>query len=79
MMIWHHVEKGQGRPLVLLHGIGMSSDAWAAVFDRLAVQRRVIAFDIPGFGRTPGLPGTYRAERRSHGGQSGRIPAQDGY
>jgi pimeloyl-ACP methyl ester carboxylesterase len=56
MMIWHHVEKGQGRPLVLLHGIGMSSDAWAAVFDRLAVQRRVIAFDIPGFGRTPGLP-----------------------
>ncbi len=54
-MIWHHIEKGHGRPLVLLHGIGMSGDAWQPVMDRLAVQRRVIAFDIPGFGGTPGL------------------------
>ncbi|MGB3624071.1 alpha/beta fold hydrolase [Ketobacter sp. MCCC 1A13808] len=54
-MIWHHIEKGQGRPLVLLHGIGMNSDAWLPVMDRLAVERRVIAFDIPGFGLTPGL------------------------
>ena len=54
-MIWHHIEKGQGRPLVLLHGIGMNSEAWMPVMDRLAVQRRVIAFDIPGFGKTPGL------------------------
>ena len=54
-MIWHHVEKGQGRPLILLHGIGMNSEAWGPVFERLAIQRRVIAFDIPGFGRTPAL------------------------
>ena len=54
-MIWHHIEKGHGRPLILLHGIGMNSDAWVPVLDRLAVQRRVIAFDIPGFGRTPGI------------------------
>lgn len=54
-MIWHHIEKGHGRPLVLLHGIGMDSEAWQPVMDRLAVQRRVIAFDIPGFGKTPGL------------------------
>lgn len=54
-MIWHHIEKGHGRPLVLLHGIGMSADAWSPLIDRLAVDRRVIAFDIPGFGATPGL------------------------
>ena len=54
-MIWHHIEKGHGRPLILLHGIGMNSDAWVPVLDRLAVQRRGIAFDIPGFGRAPGI------------------------
>ena len=56
-MIWHHIEKGRGRPLILLHGIGMNSEAWGPVMDRLAVQRRVISCDIPGFGRTPGLTG----------------------
>ena len=56
-MIWHHIEKGHGRPLILLHGIGMNSEAWAPVMDRLAIQRRVIAFDIPGFGKTPGIEG----------------------
>ena len=57
-MSWHYIEKGQGRPLILLHGIGMNAQAWAPVFDRLAIQRRVIALDIPGFGKTPGLPDT---------------------
>ena len=56
-MIWHHIEKGHGRPLILLHGIGMNSEAWAPVMDRLAIQRRGIAFDIPGFGKTPGIEG----------------------
>ncbi len=35
-MIWHHIEKGQGRPLILLHGIGMDSEALGPVFERLA-------------------------------------------
>jgi pimeloyl-ACP methyl ester carboxylesterase len=51
--MWHCVEQGQGRPLVLLHGIGMSSAAWKPVMSRLAQQRRVIAFDVAGFGRSP--------------------------
>ena len=49
------VERGEGRPLVLLHGIGMSSGVWAPVLDRLAETRRAIAFDLPGFGRSPSL------------------------
>ncbi len=52
----HCIERGQGRPLVLLHGIGMSSAAWAPVLDLLAAQRRVLAFDLPGFGRSAPLP-----------------------
>ncbi len=53
---WHHVDEGQGRPLVLLHGIGMSSRAWAPVMASLAAHRRVLAFDVAGFGRSPMLP-----------------------
>lgn len=56
-MIWHHLEEGHGRPLILLHGIGMSSEAWLPLMGRLSLERRVIAFDIPGFGLTPGLEG----------------------
>lgn len=54
---WYHLERGSGRPLVLLHGIGMSHAAWAPVIDRLAdAKRRVIAFDLAGFGRSAPLP-----------------------
>jgi pimeloyl-ACP methyl ester carboxylesterase len=56
--MWHYSETGSGRPLVLLHGIGMSSSAWSSVTPYLSATRRVVAFDIAGFGRTPSLPRT---------------------
>ena len=52
---WHYNDVGQGRPLILLHGIGMSHVAWKMVVPELATTRRVLAFDIAGFGRTPVL------------------------
>lgn len=54
--IWHYEETGSGRPLVLLHGIGMSHIAWNALTPYLRATRRVVAFDIAGFGLTPPLP-----------------------
>ena len=45
-----------GRPLVLLHGIGMSGSAWNSVMPYLGASRRLIVFDIAGFGLTPPLP-----------------------
>jgi len=54
--MWQYREEGSGRPLLLLHGIGMSSQAWKAVMPYLSATRRVIAFDIAGFGQTPPLP-----------------------
>lgn len=54
--IWFHADRGKGRVLVLLHGIGMSHQAWKPVMPLLATSRRVLAFDIAGFGRTPPLP-----------------------
>jgi pimeloyl-ACP methyl ester carboxylesterase len=54
--LWHYKETGTGRPLILLHGIGMSHAAWDAVTPYLCSSRRVIAFDTAGFGLTPPLP-----------------------
>lgn len=52
---WHCRDEGTGRPLILLHGIGMSHAAWAPVIPFLSASRRVVAFDSPGFGSTPSL------------------------
>lgn len=46
---------GQGRPLVLVHGLGSDSGSWGPVRDRLAAEREVIAVDLPGHGDTPPL------------------------
>jgi len=54
--VWHYRETGCGRPLVLLHGIGMSHAVWDPVTPYLQATRRVLAFDIAGFGSTPPLP-----------------------
>lgn len=42
--------RGDGPPLVLLHGIGSYRGAWSAVLDRLAAERDVIVPDLPGHG-----------------------------
>lgn len=48
----HYLERGQGRPVVLLHGNGvMATDfSGSGLLDALAERYRVIAFDRPGFG-----------------------------
>lgn len=46
----HVVERGSGRPLVLLHGITLRSDVWAPQFHDLADRFRVIAVDLRGHG-----------------------------
>ena len=53
---WHYQNVGHGRPLILLHGIGMSHFAWKKIINNLAQERRVLAFDIAGFGKTPPVP-----------------------
>src|SRR6202008_3479412 len=53
---WHYQDVGHGPLLILLHGIGMSHVAWKKVIHNLANERRVLAFDIAGFGMTPVVP-----------------------
>lgn len=51
----HHRESGRGgRPLVLVHGLGMSSRSVVPAMERLSRGRRVLAPDLPGYGRTRG-------------------------
>jgi pimeloyl-ACP methyl ester carboxylesterase len=52
-----HTRRGEGPPLVLLHGIGMRRGVWDPVLHLLARKRDVIALDLPGFGESPALPG----------------------
>jgi pimeloyl-ACP methyl ester carboxylesterase len=52
----HAVEWGvEGPHLVLVHGLGGSHLDWIAVAPALARHHRVVAVDLPGFGRTPRL------------------------
>lgn len=59
-----YTRRGQGEPLVLLHGIGHRRAAFDPVIDELAQHYDVIAVDLPGLGESPALPaGTgYSAE-----------------
>jgi uncharacterized protein (TIGR02271 family) len=48
----HYIDKGQGEPIVLLHGNGSMIQDFiiSGLVDLLASQYRVIAFDRPGYG-----------------------------
>ena len=54
----HHIRRGHGTPLLLVHGLGGSWRSWKPILDRLTLERDVIAVDLPGFGETPPLAGT---------------------
>ncbi len=56
-MEMHHIWRGTGKPLLLIHGLGGSWRSWTPILDGLAAEREVIAVDLPGFGATPPLPG----------------------
>jgi haloalkane dehalogenase len=54
------VDQGDGPPTLLLHGIFDSADTWGGVTERLRGSLRIVAPDLPGFGRS-GAPADYDA------------------
>jgi len=44
---------GSGPTMLLVHGLGGSHLNWMSVADSLATSHRVLAADLPGFGRSP--------------------------
>ncbi len=47
---------GVGEPVILIHGVGLQSAAWAPQIDALAHTHRVISVDLPGHGQSAPLP-----------------------
>lgn len=66
------LRRGDGPPLLLLHGIGHRWQAWEPVLDRLAAAHHVIAMDLPGFGGSPVPPEGMPADMA---GTVARFPA----
>ncbi|MFF5438897.1 alpha/beta fold hydrolase [Streptomyces achromogenes] len=57
-----YAEAGKGATCVLLlHGLGGTSDDWKAVMQELAPRHRVVALDLPGYGGSGPIPGTSAA------------------
>jgi 3-oxoadipate enol-lactonase len=56
-------EHGTGPPVVLLHGLSESLEAWAAQVPALAERYRVITPDIRGHGRSDKPPGPYSVDQ----------------
>ncbi|WP_370228248.1 alpha/beta fold hydrolase [Cognatishimia sp.] len=48
-------DSAPGIPLVLLHGVGMQSEAWRPQIDALSKTHRVLALDLPGHGGSSAL------------------------
>ncbi len=53
----HFCSEGQGKPLLLVHGIGSSSRVWQHFLPPLASDRTIIAVDLPGHGQSPAQQG----------------------
>ena len=46
----HYVSRGEGPPIVLLHGIGGLHAVWRRQLDALSERHRGVAWDMPGYG-----------------------------
>ena len=52
----NEVQRGAGRKLLLVHGLGGSWQSWSTIMVPLSAERTVIAIDLPGHGATPADP-----------------------
>lgn len=55
----HYTVRGQGEPLLLLHGFGSCSAAWDSIARELAKAHRVITLDARGHGQSTNPTGVF--------------------
>jgi pimeloyl-ACP methyl ester carboxylesterase len=58
----NYSESGVGAPVILIHGYLETSAIWDGFFEKLAVNHRVIAVDLPGHGLSESLDTTHTME-----------------
>lgn len=49
----NYIDEGEGETVLLLHGWGANITLYQSIVDTLKQGRRVLALDMPGFGKTP--------------------------
>lgn len=59
----HYVERGSGRPLLLVSGIPAIASDWDALAEPLSQTRRVIAYDNRGSGESTTTPAPYECSQ----------------
>ena len=52
----NYIDEGKGDVILLLHGWGANITLYAGIIQVLSVNHRVIALDMPGFGKTTEPP-----------------------
>ena len=52
----NYIDEGEGEFVLLLHGWGANITLYAGIIETLSRSHRVLALDMPGFGRTPEPP-----------------------
>jgi flavin reductase (DIM6/NTAB) family NADH-FMN oxidoreductase RutF/alpha-beta hydrolase superfamily lysophospholipase len=50
------IEKGEGEPILFIHGVGLNAEAWAPQIAAFSATHRVIAMDMAGHGGSLALP-----------------------
>ena len=58
----HYVSKGEGPPVVLVHGLGGTLHVWHGVIEDLALHHHVVALDLRGHGRSAPGSGPFSIE-----------------
>jgi len=49
----HYEERGEGRPIVFLHGFGANTHTWKHLIPRFADHYKTLSLDLKGFGLSP--------------------------
>lgn len=58
----NYKEEGDGDVLILIHGFPMNLHVWDSFQEKLSADFRVIALDLPGFGKSEALPTGFSIE-----------------
>lgn len=62
-LAWRETGSGGGLPLLLMHGIGSNARAWAGQFAGFASDRRVVAWNAPGYDQSDPLASEWPTPR----------------
>jgi pimeloyl-ACP methyl ester carboxylesterase len=56
-------QRGEGKPIILIHGFPMHQGVWDDFAERFVNSNTVITVDLPGFGKSPILPFSFSLDQ----------------